>query len=359
MATSSEAPASGWRLIDHFPLRLTSTSAIAISIIATILIGVGDWVTGFDLPFTLLYLLPITLGTWYRGRYLGSAMSLLAALSIALSLIHDRMSSFAVAWNLGGATVLFLTASWAVDELRMHMDRERALRSMAVDQLRHAERLNVIGTMAAGVAHELGTPLNVIGGCAELLAEGSSDEHVLRRTKMILDQVTRVSTIIRRLLDFGHRERAKSARVDLNAVATGASELLTSTANKHNCTIKIETTDAVGVAGHAAELEQVISNLILNAVQAMERGAIMVRVGAERDVRRIGWIEVEDCGSGMAPQTLARIFDPFFTTKGVGEGTGLGLSVSYGIVRDHQGTIEVDSEVGRGSRFRVVLPLRD
>jgi signal transduction histidine kinase len=107
----------------------------------------------------------------------------------------------------------------------------------------------------------------------------------------------------------------------------------------------------------ASQLNQVVMNLVINAAQSMgpERGTITLSTGVEGDTI---WLEIADNGCGIAPQALQKIFDPFFTTKPVGEGTGLGLSLSYGIVKKHHGTITVSSEVGKGTTFRVVLPIR-
>lgn len=178
---------------------------------------------------------------------------------------------------------------------------------------------------------------------------------------MILDQVSRMSAIIRHLLDFGHRGGLAREDVDLNTVAAGAIEMLQSTARKRNASLRLEVGSPVHVNGNVAELEQVLSNLILNALQAIgERGQVRVETGVEqRPSGPAAFVVVEDDGRGIAPEDLPRIFDPFFTTKGVGEGTGLGLSVSYGIIRDHEGAIQVSSERGRGTRFTVMLPLRE
>jgi signal transduction histidine kinase len=332
-----------------------------VAILAIVLLGLGDRVTGIELPFTILYLVPIGIATWLVGRQTGAVMSVLAGCSVAISLIDERMSAFSIGWNLGGSMALFFAASWSIDRLHGYVENERALRRSAIDQLRHAERLNVIGTLAAGVAHELGTPLNVIAGCAEFLAEDCKEASVQPRLKMILDQVDKVSVIIRRLLDFGRSNHAAPrARVDVLAVAAGAIELLSSTAKKLGCTIQLEQSAPVFVYGNAAELQQVFSNLILNGLQAMSQGEVKVRVGlAMRDRKKLAVVEVEDNGRGISLDHLDRIFDPFFTTKGIGEGTGLGLSVSYGIVRDHKGSIEVTSQVGKGSCFRVLVPASD
>ncbi len=321
-------------------------------------IGFGDWVTGIEMPFTILYLVPIGLGTWLVGRRFGLAMAWLAAGWLTVDLVLDHASTSSVLWNVAGATVLFCAAVWGLDRLHHYVDQERLLRRTAIDQLRHAERLNVLGTLAAGVAHELGTPLNVIAGCAELVSEESTDERVRRRMRTVLDQVAKVSVIIRRLLDFGRRDGRPRSRFDLTAVTIAAADMLESTARKRGSMIEVDADESVWLEGNAAELEQVMSNLILNAIQAMEHGKVHIRVGTTtRAEQPLACVEVADEGCGVPEKNLPHIFDPFFTTKGVGEGTGLGLSVSYGIVRDHAGTIEVASELGHGSRFSVLLPL--
>ncbi len=343
--------------VDLLSIRMSRSSLLVVTVVLTAAIGIGDFLTGIELPFTILYMLPIAFGVWYRDRGFGLALSVLATLCTGASLVHDEMSPFAIIWNVVGAATLFAASSWGVARLRSYVDHEQALRRLAVNQLRHADRLNMIGTLAAGVAHELGTPLNVIAGCAELLAEESEEDNVRRRTRMILEQVTKVSTIIHRLLDFGHRGGVSRAHIDLGTVATSACDMLRSTAGKRGCSIVLDDVPTVNVNVNAAEIEQVLSNLIMNALQAMVRGTVRVRVGvAVRADHRLGSVEVEDEGCGIPADDLPRIFDPFFTTKGVGEGTGLGLSVSYGIVRDHDGTIEVTSEPKRGSRFTVLLP---
>lgn len=354
--TASLAPPPS-RTLARYAARPSLVAASCILLV--LLVGAGDWASGIELPFTILYLVPIGAGTWLLSRRSGLGIAVFATAFVAASLAHDRMTTGAVIWNVAGATVLFLVAVWAADRLREHLERERSLRRMAIDQLRHAERLNVIGTLAAGVAHELGTPLNVIAGCAELVAEDAhDDDRVQRRTGIILEQVEKVSTIIRRLLEFGHRNTRARTRIDLATVAAAAVDMLASTARKRHIAIVLEAPRPIWLEGSKAELEQVFSNLILNALQAMQRGTVHVRVGiTSRGGHEVALAEVQDEGPGIAPEHVDRIFDPFFTTKGVGEGTGLGLSVSYGIVRDHAGSIEVASEPGHGARFSVLLPL--
>jgi signal transduction histidine kinase len=356
MRSTADAPRTRRTFQFHAPSAL---GALVLSLLLVGAIGAGDFVSGVEVPFTMLYLLPIGFGTWFGSRRTGAVVATVSTAFIAASLLHEHeLSRFVVWWNVVGAAILMFAASWTIEQLHSFVVRERRQRNMAMEQLRHAERLNVIGTLAAGVAHELGTPLNVIAGCAEILAEESDDPNLHRRTQMILEQVSKVSSIIRHLLEFGHRGGTQRTRADLAEVARSAVEMLRSTARRRGLGIQLEER-SVMIEGNVAELEQVLSNLILNALQAMRTGTVYVRTGtAERNGQDVAFVEVEDEGIGIPPENFERIFDPFFTTKDVGEGTGLGLSVSHGIVRDHDGWIEVSSTVGRGSRLRVLLPPR-
>jgi signal transduction histidine kinase len=237
---------------------------------------------------------------------------------------------------------------------------------MAVDQLRHAERLNVIGKLATGVAHELGTPLNVISGSIEMMnAEPSNRIKADAYAKTILEQTAKMTALIRHLLEFGRRGGSSRLPLDLNDVTTHAVDLFVPIAAKTGCRMIFEPSAiTVTVVANGSEIEQVLSNLILNALQAMRAGGTLrLRTSVEtRETTAAAWrsfacIEVQDDGMGIDARDLPRVFDPFFTTKGVGEGTGLGLSVSYGIIQDHGGFIEVTSEKGKGARFLVLLPL--
>lgn len=132
--------------------------------------------------------------------------------------------------------------------------------------------------------------------------------------------------------------------------------MLETTARKNHIEIELDARAPVRVSVNPAEIEQVLTNLLMNAMHAMTGGTIRVKVDSPSE--ELARVAVIDEGTGIPAETLPRIFDPFFTTKGVGEGTGLGLSVSYGIVRDHAGTIAVTSELRHGSTFTVLLPLR-
>jgi len=209
----------------------------------------------------------------------------------------------------------------------------------------------------------------VIVGYAELLASDDlSKPTIVSASKTILAQTRKMAAIIRGLLDFSRKGAGERSNVDLTQLAKNAAAMLQPLASRTGSQIKLESTgegEAL-VNGSPTELEQVLVNLMMNGLQAMPAGGTLhVRVASRcRDVAGRSsrssdddaCVEVEDEGIGIASDSLPRIFDPFFTTKDVGEGTGLGLSVSYGIVSDHGGSIRVTSSPGSGSRFSVFLP---
>ncbi len=340
-----------------------------VSALAMLVVGLGDYLTGVETTFTLLYLFPLALGTWRRGRTFGVLLALLAtacATSTVVLTNHAPARLAPVVWNEFASFVTMLLVVWILSVLHDYVDRERSRRELAVEQLRHAERLNIIGKLAAGVAHELGTPLNVISASAEMLAAGElSRANVNKHSTTIIEQTRKMTAIIRHLLDFGRRGGSARASLDLNEVVARAVDLLLPIAKKHGCSLQVTRGErAVPITGNSSEIEQVFSNLIVNALQAMPAGgtvsvetSVEPRATASATFRPFARVAVQDDGAGIDEQVLAHVFDPFFTTKGVGVGTGLGLSVSYGIVQDHDGYIEVSSEKGKGARFCVLLPL--
>jgi two-component system, NtrC family, sensor kinase len=340
--------------------------AFALAFVATLVLGAIDYSTGVDVTIVqLAYVAPVAAGAWFAGRRAGVVLAMLAALCAAISQIHDE-SGITTALNAIGCCGVFVVIAVMCARLRHYVDLEQLQRHAAVQQLRHAERLNVIGVLAAGVAHELGTPLNVIGGTAELMDAQPDDREAVRRgAATIIRQTERISAIITHLLAFGRQGTGTTAVVDLDRVASAATELLDATARKRHAKIALElAAKPIRVRAADTQVEQVISNLVLNAIQAMPSGGtVRVRTGtatrcdADAVSRKFGSVIVEDEGIGIPARDLGRIFDPFFTTKGVGEGTGLGLSVSYGIVQDHGGSIEVASQQGHGTKFTVLLPL--
>ena len=254
-------------------------------------------------------------------------------------------------------------------EANRRLAEEAEARVAALDQLRHRDRLATVGQLAAGIAHELGTPLNVIAARAGLLATGDvGAPEVADHARIIQEQATRMTAIIRQLLDFSRRSGAHLETADVRQVVARTCDLLAATARERRVTI---TRPAPGPAVVAridpGQVQQALANVIVNGIQAMPNGgrlAVDVSTCDAGPPAGVGGapgtyacITVQDAGAGMSPDDVARMFEPFFTTKPIGEGTGLGLSVAHGIVEEHGGWFEVDSRPGEGTRVVLFLPL--
>ena len=242
---------------------------------------------------------------------------------------------------------------------------EAAARLDAVNALRHADRLTTIGKLATGVAHELGTPLNIIIGRAQLIQSDSpAGGGVHDHAGVIARQGQRAAAIIRQLLDFARRRPLHKAPRDVAALARHAVEMLRPIADRAGTALVVAGEGSAIASIDDGHFEQALTNLIINGIQAAPGGTVTVSVKTTRAARPSTGerpvacicITVEDDGTGIKPEDLQRVFEPFFTTKEVGEGTGLGLSVTHGIVEDHGGWVEVASEVGRGASFTVCVP---
>ncbi len=223
-------------------------------------------------------------------------------------------------------------------------------------RLVQADKLSSIGLLAAGVAHEVNTPLAVISTYAQMLAKQvSEDEQKSKILEKIAKQTFRASEIVNSLLNFSRTSPTEFADVDLSRVLRETLNLIEHQLKTSGIQVRAGLADSLPlVRGNAGKLEQVLLNLFLNARDAMpDGGTLSVRSWGEAGFVHI---EVADTGQGIAPEHLSRIYDPFFTTKGVKKGTGLGLSITYGIVQEHNGIIEVESQVGTGTRFRLEFP---
>lgn len=228
-------------------------------------------------------------------------------------------------------------------------------------QLQHADRLASLGQTSAGIAHELNTPLGVILGYTQLLLRSCREgDDVFGDLKTIEKQTRNCKRIVEDLLKFARNTKTKKSSIDLAMCFGEVISLLAHQFGAEGVTVVPRIDPSLPrVLADGEKLKQVLVNLLVNARQAISgNGIITVTIEREVDPMEHGIrISVADDGCGMPPKMLDRIFDPFFTTKSVGEGTGLGLSVTYGIIQDHGGRIEVQSEEGVGTTFTILLPL--
>jgi signal transduction histidine kinase len=224
-------------------------------------------------------------------------------------------------------------------------------------QLRHADRLATIGMLAAGIAHELNEPLANILGFAQLTKKCSGvPAEVMQDIEKIETASLQAREIIQKLLVFARQRPPKKARVNLNQVVQDSLYLLEARCAKEGIDlVQVLCPNLPEITADSAQLSQVVVNLVVNALQSMcGAGRIIVRTQFnEQSVHLI----VEDTGAGMSKEVIEKIFVPFFTTKDVGQGTGLGLPVVHGIITAHDGSIEVESKVGSGTRFEIRLPI--
>jgi PAS domain S-box-containing protein len=236
-----------------------------------------------------------------------------------------------------------------------------AQRMALEDQLRQAQKMEAVGQLAGGVAHDFNNLLTVINGYAQLLlARTQGDELIEQDLQPILYAAQRAAVLTQRLLAFSRRQLLVPRVIDLNAVIRDLQPMLRRLLPENLEIAVLLAPDAIRVKADPAQVEQVILNLAVNSRDAMpDGGALRIRVSAlERGVPPQRWavLEVSDTGTGMDDATRERIFEPFFTTKEVGKGTGLGLAMVYGVVRQSGGQIEVESAPGAGATFRIYLP---
>jgi two-component system NtrC family sensor kinase len=247
-----------------------------------------------------------------------------------------------------------------VDRLVLAFNRMAEELDARQEQIIHSRKIASLGTLVSGVAHELNNPINNIILTIDTLVGGRkvTDERRASLLDDILNQAIRAHGIVKNLLDFSRAETSAFSEVDLGLlleeilkIAGNEISLKKISLQKH-----IEP-ELPKIRGNKQGLQQVFFNLVINAVQAMENeGRLIVRAVCDETKRLI--ISIQDSGMGIAEKDLPHIFDPFFTTKEVGHGTGLGLSVSYGIIKKHGGRITVESQTGKGTTFTVILPGR-
>jgi len=311
--------------------------------------------------------------------------------SLAIVVLLTLLSAIIGVW-----VVRRYTNEQQVVEARLRKEKEEQEQLVqqlqdAQAQLLQSEKLAAIGQLAAGVAHEINNPVGYINSnigslkqalddlfklieCYEQVEDKLSDEQTRQRIQAIKQEidlsflkadlkdlidesqegVTRVKQIVQDLKEFAHMEDDEWQWADLHHGLNSTLNIVNNEV-KYRAEVIKDYGDIPEVECIISQLNQVFMNLLVNAAHAIEqRGVITIRTGTEGDHV---WVSVEDTGKGMDAATQQKIFDPFFTTKGVGKGTGLGLSLSYTIIQKHNGSISVESEPGKGTTFRIRLPI--
>ena len=326
---------------------------------------------GIENPFAFFYVFHVILASILlpvRFAYLtaGIAAGFFAAMALLehLGILPHRALGF-VRWDdpryLAAAvavmvSTLFLAtylASTIMESLRRKDEEMRRFN----ERLLQTEKLAAIGQLAAGIAHELNTPLASIGGYAEELAEiaRGGGPQVEKYTGVIRAQTERCKAITQSLLNFARTGEVRTADVDVNALLREAVDYLRFKKGAVKFTVETDLGELPPVRADGGQLLQVFLSVLVNAADALGDGGGAIRVKSrarEKDVE----VTLSDTGCGIPAENLKKIFEPFFTTKGPGRGTGLGLSLSYGIVRQLGGGIEIRSEPGRGTDVSITLP---
>lgn len=299
----------------------------------------------------------------------------MATACLCILLVMSYVSKGVATFPLLAILLVIGSAAWKTlwDTRQTLLERVRELHEMQ-SKLVESGKMAAVGELAAGVAHELNNPIGGILGYAQFDLEKAvshsqsglrSDEMapLIRHLSFIERESKRCSAIVKNLLQFAQSEKTSFLPLDVNDVVEDALQFTAGQLTSYGVEVETDLEDGLPqVVGDRGQLQQVFANIIINARNAMGSEG-RLRVFTESVASQEGGQEVkvsfEDTGCGINPENLSRIFEPFFTTQKVGDGTGLGLSVSYGIVREHGGDIEVESEVGAGSMFSVLLPVLD
>ena len=253
--------------------------------------------------------------------------------------------------------------------MMLSLFRDITIQKRLEEQLRQSQKMEAIGQLAGGVAHDFNNILTVIHGHASLLTMSNLEDTAARSAQQITMAAERAAGLTRQLLTFSRRQLIQPKRLDMNKIVGNMTDMLGRIMGE-DVMLQLNYSNAPAIVeADAGMMEQVLLNLAVNARDAMPRGGqLAVRISivnvTEDHMRRhpearaghFVCVSNADTGSGIPPENLSRIFEPFFRTKEIGKGTGLGLATVYGIVKQHQGWVEVESTLGKGTTFRIYIP---
>jgi signal transduction histidine kinase len=321
-------------------------------------------------PIRNLWMAIILLMSFFIAGYL------LYAYSLYEQLVFPQETIIGLVF-FGGACFVYLITWITMQTLQTlvdankNLEEEIAARLKTEEELYYSRRLEALGTLTGGIAHEFNNILTSIIGYAEFLHDALPDDGKEKQySEMVLSSATRAARLTESLLAYSRKQITHAERFDMNELLAGMEPLLKSMVGERTSLRITPAPEPLMLKADRSQLQQVFFNLASNATDSMPGGGDL-RIMAERvsfggptafkdmtiPAGDYALLHVEDTGSGMTPEVLRKIFEPFFSTKGVGKGTGLGLSVVYGIVKRHGGFITVESEPGRGSHFLIYLPI--
>ncbi|MBI5640189.1 MAG: GAF domain-containing protein [Nitrospirae bacterium] len=289
--------------------------------------------------------------------------------------ISDDKPSFRELKGVGGALFHFWAYPLVDEEGRLYAVvyylKDVTSQKRLEQQLIRSDKLASLGTLVAGIAHEINNPLGIIAGYSEALLERAQDKSLLGNRgfedfpeylETIHNEIFRCKGILRGLLDFARPSSGTFREIDINELIKEVILLVNHRAKRLNHNIELRLNrDLPKISAEPGSLRQLFMNIIMNSMYfTPERGSIIISSEMDPSSHNSGMIRVSvsDTGTGMPSDNISRVFDPFFTTKPVGEGTGLGLSICHKIVEEHNGSIDVESEEGRGTSFIIRLPSR-
>lgn len=335
-----------------------------------------NFIPAFALLSIVLIAIALALSLWFSRRIIRVLKSLIqqagkiatGEVSKGIEIIsrEDELGEIAEGLLRIASYIQSLQSRFSEKFINMHEDLQKTLDELSrqEQELLHSAKLASMGKLAACVAHEINNPLTGIRTLAKILLEKCDENDTLKEQLddfkkylfLIETEATRCGTIVKNLLAFARQDKMKMEPVNLNQVIDRCLSLMEYNFKVQKISLTKELKEGIpSITGDFFQIQQSLMAILINATEAMSRGGnLTVQTGANDS---FVWIKITDTGAGISQENLKHIFEPFFTTKEKGKGLGLGLSVAYGIIENHRGKIEVQSELGKGTTFQILFPV--